>query len=178
MLVVEKERLGAVAFARLAREHVIHEVLGDRALPRDVRPTRALRTHLIAPLVPEQAWVTGLAALWLLGLCAVPRQIDLAGKRGLHLTVTEVASVPLVMHTGPMHGLPTAPAVVRVAVPARACIDALAHSPAALALPATASGLKAGLTTTPELREALAAVSRHTTYRSRVASLIGALDSA
>jgi len=175
MLLVERDRVGVAAFARLAREGVIHEVLGSRALPADISSSRALRVHMLATLVPPHAWLTGLAALWLEGWASVPAVIDVAGPRGMHRTEALPGSPPLRFHSGRMAGLSRDRPWPRTATPARACLDALAHSPAALAVPATASALRAGGTNVAELSAALAKVDLRTAYRARVAGLIGLL---
>jgi len=172
MLLVERDRVGVAAFARLARERVIHEVLGSRALPADIVSSRALRAHMIAPLVPPHAWLTGLAALWLEGWAGAPGVIDLAGPRGMHRTEAGPGSPPLRFHSGRMSGLSRDQPWPRTATPSRACLDALAHSPAALALPATASALRDGGTTVPELASELSQVDRRTAHRARVAGLV------
>ena len=175
MFLVERDRVGSVAFARLAAERLIHEVIGDRALPADMQSTRALRAHLIAPFAPHHAWLTGLAALWLEGWCPAPSGIDLAGPRGLHRTVPVEGSPPLIFHGGHLLGLPKEPHVQRLATPTRACLDALAHSPAGLAIPATASAICAGATSVRNLEAMLAGIDPRTAYRTRVASLVAAL---
>lgn len=175
MLIVDRSRVGAVTFARLQREGIVHGAFGDWALPRDIRSTRAVRAHLLAPLVPRHAWVTGLAALWLEGFCDPPRVIDLVAGRGAHRTEPKPGSPPLVFHTGKLWGLDRDARWPRRTVVTRSCLDALAHSPAAAALPATASGLRAGATSVAALRTALDELDPRTVHAGRVKSLVDAL---
>lgn len=177
MLLVDRSSLGNVAFARLARDGVVRDVLGDWALPLDVPTTRAVRLHMVRPLIPHNAWLSGLAALWLDGHAAAPAALDLVSRRGAHRIVPTPGSPPLRLHAGNVAGVPDAdsPPVVTVA---RACLDALWHSPAAAALPATASALNAGSTSTDALAEMLLRFDRRTAGRRRVHGLVEALSEA
>jgi hypothetical protein len=175
MLVMHRERVGHVAFARLCRERLVHDSLGGVALPADIAATPGLRRYLVTPFVPGHAWLTGLAALWVHGFANAPDRLDLATRRGAHRTEPVAGSPPLAFHAGWLAGLPTAAAAPKVATVARACLDALALSPASSALPATASALRAGATTISELRELLSRMDRHTPHKARVASLVAAL---
>ena len=174
MLFVLRDRVGPVAFSRLERDGLIHEVLGGVAVANDVPSTRGLRMHMIAPLVPSHMWLTGLATLWLEGAAPPPRVIDVAGPRGAHRTVPSPGSPPLSFHSGWLGGLPDA-APPRVATVTRACLDALSHSRATEALPAVASAVRARATSIAELLAAVESIEAHTHYRARVESLVGAL---
>ena len=174
MLLVQRELVGAAAFSRLARSGLIHDVLGASALPADVPSSRPVRAHMVAPWIPAHTWLTGLAALWLEGFARTPAVLDLAGPRGAHRTVPAPGSPPLAFHSGWLWGLPDA-GPPRAATVARACLDALAHSGAVDALPAVASALRGGATTVGELEAGVAIIERHTHYRARVRSLVGAL---
>lgn len=176
MLLVDRSRVGPVAFARLRREGLIHGTFGDWALPADIRSSPALRAHLLAPLVPGHAWATGLAVLWLEGWCGPPAVIDLVAPRGAHRTEPKPGSPPLVFHTGRLWGLETTPGGPRRTTVTRACLDALAHSPAADALPATASGLRTGATSLGDLRRALASMDARAARTTRVKNLVEALS--
>src|SRR4051812_41855559 len=105
MLVVDRSRVGVMAFSRLQREGLVHCAFGAWALPRDILSTRPLRAHLLAPLVPAHAWVTGLAALWLEGCCGPPPVIDLVTARGAHRTEPKPGSPSLAFHTGKLWGI-------------------------------------------------------------------------
>ena len=146
-----------------------------RALPGDVASTRELREHMIAPLVPGHAWVTGLAALWVYGMCPAPPAIDLAARRGAHRTEPQPGSPPLVFRTGKLLGFEQAARGPNLAPAARACIDALAHSRPADALHATVVALRRGVTTAEELADAAAAIPRRAAHRARVMGLVEAL---
>lgn len=175
MLVVDRSRVGDVAFSRLVREGLVHDAVGAWALPHDIRSTRALRAHLIAPLVPGHTWLTGLALLWLEGLCGPPDVVDLAAARGAHRTEPSPGSPVLAFHTARVWGIdPRATAPPRVTV-TRACLDALAHSAPWVALPATASALRRRATTIPKLTAALKRLDSRTTNWSRVKGLVEAL---
>src|SRR6187401_3036050 len=128
MLFVDRARVGDVAFARLLRDGIVDCAFGDWALPVDIPRTRSVRAHLLAPLVPGHAFVTGLAALWLEGLCSAPAVIDLAAARGAHRTEPRPGSPPLVFHTGRLWGIDTASGAPARTTLTRACLDALAHS--------------------------------------------------
>jgi hypothetical protein len=175
MLVVDRSRVGVVAFSRLQREGLVHCTFGAWALPTDILSTRAVRAHVLAPLVPAHAWVTGLSALWLEGCCGPPPVIDLVTARGAHRTEPKVGSPPLVFHTGKLWGTDPAAHWPRRTTLTRACLDALAHSPAATALPAVASGIRLGMTSVAELRAALNALDPRAAHGGRVKSLIEAL---
>ena len=175
MLTVSREDVGRVAFDRLVREGLLHDVVGSRALPADIRATRALREHLLLPVIPSHAWVTGLAALWLYGFAAAPQRIDITGPRSAnHLPITP-GSPPLVYHGASLDGLPPDAASLRVATVTRACLDALAHGPACEALPATASALRRRATTIRDLRRMLDRIDARTRWRKRVTGLVEAL---
>lgn len=171
MLVVRRRDFGDVAFSRLARDGMVHDVLGEWALPADVPSTRALREHRLAPLVPPHVWVTGLAALWLHGLAPAPAVLDVAGIRGAHRAVPAPGSPPLVLHTGPTVGLPDAGSP-KTATVTRACVEALWHSPADLALPPVLRAVREGATSVDELKELALRLVRHTRALPRVASLV------
>ena len=140
MFVVSRDAVGAVAFSRLIREGVIHEVIGAWALPCDVASTPAARRHLIAPLIPAHAWVTGLAALWVHGwrsrhpLCT---PITIAAPTGVRLSEPAGALVRwrAVTHDGSLAHSRSLAGVV-VADPAAALAMALSHDALADAIPA------------------------------------------
>ncbi|MGC4174082.1 hypothetical protein [Demequina sp.] len=175
MLLVERTVVGAIAFDRLARDGVIHEVLGAWALPADIPSTRALRAHLVRDLVPRHAWLTGLAALWLEGYARAPRMLDVVAARGAHRAIPVPGSPPVRLHAGSLLGVPDAgsPRVVGLA---RACVDALWHSPTASALPAVASALRGGETSAREVRGLATTCDVRTRGRARVLSLVEALE--
>lgn len=176
MLIVRRDVIGATAFARLQRAGLIHDIVGGLALPADVLATRSLRLHMVSPFVPGHAWLTGLAALWVEGHAPAPLTVDLAVARGAHRTASPPGSPRLAFHSGWLCGLPDAGSP-RLAGVARACLDALCHSGASSALPAVASALRAGATTIGELLDGVREIERHTPYRARVASLVGAFES-
>ena len=175
MLVVDRAVVGAVAFARMRRDGLIYEAIGPRGLPLDIPSTRGTRWALVESFVPRDAWLTGLAALWLEGLCSPPRWLDLAGPRGRHTTVGTKTSPRRVMHSGAAAPDPALSVGPRATAVPHACLDALTHSPAVEALPAVASALRTGATTRAHLEDALSQVDPHTHGRARVASLLGAL---
>jgi hypothetical protein len=177
MLLVARDRVGSTAFNRLRRDGVVHDAVGGVALPFDVPATRATRIFMIAPFVPAHTWLTGLAALWCDGLASAPSVLDLAGRRGAHRTVPSPGSPSLAFHSGWLWGLPDAPPP-RFATVTRACIDALAHSPAIDALPAVARALGAAATTIQDLARGVGDMDPHTHYRTRVDSLVTALADA
>jgi len=175
MLLVTRDRVGPIAFSRLVADGLVHNVIANRAMPADVEDSRAVREYLLAPFVPSHAWLTGLAVLWIDGLCAAPPHLDLATPRGTHRTLPAEGGPGVVFHMGSLFGLASDPSGLRTATPARACIDALVHSPATKAIPATASALRTGLTSTEALREALVSVGTNTGRRPRVTSILDAL---
>jgi len=174
MLFVYKDQVGSTAFARLQRDGLVHTRLGSVALPADVPSTRALRLQLIAPLVPQHTWLTGLAALWLEGLAPSPSALDLAGPRGTHRTLAVPGSPPLAFHSGWLWGLPDAPSP-RAATVTRACLDALTHSSVRAALPAVMRALGAGATSVNDLVTGVHAIERHSHHRARLDSLVTAI---
>lgn len=177
MLVVRESDVGAVAFARLQREGLVHEVLGPAALPQDVPSTPALRWLLAAPYVPRHTWATGLAGLWLRGLAPPPRIIHLVGLRGVHKVVPPAPNPPVEYHSGPRTGLPAG--AWRVADVSRACIDALVYeSTPAVALPVVARALSLRRTTPRALQQAALRVAKRTTHHARVTGLVAALVAA
>ena len=146
-----------------------------RLVSRAVARRFLVRRHLLAPLIPAHAWVTGLAALWLDGLARAPEAIDLVVKRGAHRTEPSPGSPPLEYHSGPLTWLDPMKVEPRRATVTRACLDALAHSPAATAMPATASAITKGLTDLGRLRTAADALGNRTAHHARVARLLDAL---
>ena len=152
-------------------------MLGDWGFPADVRSTRALRMHIVEPLIPHNAWLSGPAALWVHGHAPAPNVLDLISHKGAHRILAKPGSPPLRLHAGNVMGVPDAgsPPVVSVA---RACVDALWHSPGAQALPATASALRSRATTEAELLELLSRFDNRTPGRRRVCELVAALAGA
>lgn len=175
MLTVSRDDIGGTAFDRLVREGLLHDVMGASALPADIRSTRALREHLLRPLVPGHAWVTGLAALWLYGFAPPPPRIDLAGPRSVHHPLAALDNPLLVYHGGSLDGLPSDAAFPRAATVTRACLDALAHNPPSAALPATASALRRRATSIRDLRRMVARMNARKKGRNRVMGLVEAL---
>ena len=175
MLVVDRAVVGVVAFARMRREGLIYEAIGPRGLPLDIPSTRGTRWALVESFVPRDAWLTGLAALWLEGLCSPPRWLDLAGPRGRHTTMGTDVSPRRVMHSGAGAPKPERSVGPRATAVPRACLDALTHSPAVDALPAVALALRTGATSNAHLAEALSQVDPHTHGHARIASMLGAL---
>lgn len=159
----------------MAREGLVHEAMGPRALLLDVESTRGTRWALVEGFVPRDAWLTGLSALWLEGLCDAPDRLDIAGPRGRHPSPEDETSPQLVMHSGASSMLSTTGREPRVSTAARACLDALAHSPAIAALPAVASALRAGAVSPLELADELTLINPHTHGYCRLASLVEAL---
>ena len=172
MLTVSRSDVGSIAFERMARDGLVHEVLGAHALPADVRASRALRAHLLRPWVPDNVWVTGLAALWLYGFAPTPPRIDLAGPRSMHHLVAAPGSPPLAFHGGSLDGLPLHDAPPKAATVTRACLDALGHNSPAQALPATASALRRRATSIRDLRRMLERLDARTRGRKRVMGLV------
>lgn len=173
MLIVRESELGTVAYARLLREGLVHEVLGPVALPRDVTPTPALRWLLAAPYVPPHTWATGLAGLWLRGLAPPPHVIHLAGMRGVHKVVPPAPTPPVEYHSGPKIGLPVG--TWRVADVSRACVDALVYESSHAAVPAAARALRLRRTTPRALQQAAARVGSRTQQHARVTALVNEL---
>lgn len=174
MLFVDRGRIGSVAFARLEREGVIHDVMGAWGLPADIASTRALRAHRVYPLIPHNAWLTGLAALWIDGFASAPPVLDLVAGRGAHRIPPAPGSPPLRLHTGSLLGVPDAgsPRVVQLT---RACLDALWHCEPQKVLPAIASALRAQAISSSKLLEMLDALDVRAAGRRRVRSLVLAL---
>ena len=175
MLLVDRAAVGTAAFARLQRDGLIHEVVGPRALPLDIPSTRGTRWAVVETFVPRDAWLTGLAALWIEGICAPPWSLDIAGPRGRHTTAATETAPTLVMHSGSAGIPPVGARGPRTTGVTRACLDALMHSPAVDALPAVASALRTGSTTCARLADTLMLVDRHTHGHARVGALVGAL---
>jgi hypothetical protein len=171
MLFVDRDRIGPVAFARLERDGLIHDVLGPWGLPADIASTRALRDRRLLPLIPHNAWLTGLAALWLYGHANAPAVLDLVAKRGAHRILPSAGSPPLRLHAGSLLGLPGAgsPRVVSVT---RACLDSLWHCETSTALLATASALRAKATSVEALLAMVDEFDVRTAGRRRVRSLV------
>jgi len=174
MLLVDRSVLGDIAFSRLVRDGVVHGVLGDWALPVDVPATPAIRMHLMRPLIPRNAWLSGLAALWIEGHSPSPTTLDLVARKGAHRIVPKPGSPPLRLHAGNLLGLPRA-GDAPVVTATRACLDALWHSPAATALPATASALRAGATSVGALVDMMTGFDKRTAGRGRVRGLVDLL---
>jgi hypothetical protein len=174
MLFVDRDRIGPVAFARLEREGAIHDVLGPWGLPADIPSTHALRACRVLPLIPHNAWLTGLAALWLEGHSGPPPAIELVAKRGAHRILPAPGSPPLVLHAGSTVGVPDADSP-RVVDLSRACLDALWHSSPAIAIPATASAVRARATSITRLMRMLDEFDVRTAGRRRVRALVQAL---
>lgn len=173
MLIVSRSDVGASAFDRLVRERLLHEAIGEHALPRDVRATVSLRWRMIEPWVPAHTWVTGLAALWLHGFAPAPAAVDVVGSRGLHRVPASTSTLRLVFHSGSPAGLLTGR--VRSADVTRASMDALAHSPAHLALPAVYGAIAAQRTSRARLEQSARTWGHHSRQRARVISLVTAI---
>jgi len=176
MLVVREADVGTVAYARLMREGLVHEVLGPVALPRDVTSTPALRWLLAAPYVPPHTWATGLAALWLRGLAPPPQTINLVGLRGLHKVIPPASTPPVAYHSGPRVGLPAG--AWRVADVSRACVDALFYESAQSAIPVVARALRLRRTTPRSLQHVSRRVGTRTQHHARVTALVDAVVAA
>jgi hypothetical protein len=174
MLTVTRANVGSFAFERLTREGLVHAVVGDHGLPPDVCATLSLRWLLMEPWVPVHTWATGLAALWLHGCADPPTVVDVMGARGLHRGTPPPGSPQLVFHSGSSEGL--LPGPVRTADATRASMDALAHSPARLALPAVYAAIAARKTSRTRLQRAAQTWGHHSRHRARVASLIAAIS--
>ena len=185
MLVVREAEVGAVAFARLRREGLLHERVGTRALPLDVASTAHLRWHLVEPYVAAHTWATGLVALWIRGVAPVPPVISLVGARGLHRVVPPAGAPPVFFRSGPSLGLTNVrvpagrvgpgPRAWRVAAMPRACVDALTYDPVGLALPAVGRALRERRVTPRALEAAVERVGRRKRGHPRAVALVAAL---
>lgn len=66
-LAIQPETFGPGAYARAVRDGTAREITAGLAIPSDVARDRTARISLLAGLVPRDAALTGLAALWVHG---------------------------------------------------------------------------------------------------------------
>ncbi len=133
--------VGPLAYARLLRDGALAVAIRGTARPRDIPDSPGLRAIVAAPRVPAHTVLTGLAALWTHGwLPAPPSTWHAVGARGLY----RPAGCLVELHSGrtATHAVRIGP--LRVAAPARACLDALRWEPPEPALRAVGAGLASG----------------------------------
>jgi hypothetical protein len=86
MLLITRSDIGAAAWDRIVRTHVVTPLTREHAVPRDVAATSETRSIALSPATPSRCAVTGLSALWLLGHldgeCPLPLRVVV--PRGRH----------------------------------------------------------------------------------------------
>lgn len=162
MLILDRDQVGRLAFARLAREGAVQPMGPGIARPSDVPDSRALRELTIPVAVPMGTVVSGLGALWVHGLLTWPPIRWLAvGRRGTRwddtwqLRTTAGATGKLA------EAQPAALPMVIVAPLPRACLDTLRWEEPSIAHRAVTRALEMSAVTPDQLRRALAQESAH-----------------
>lgn len=153
MLVVDAQAVGEVALHRMVRDRVVTAATDRFALPADVELTRGVRAWCVAPSVPGHTVVSGLAGLWVWHGGFWPGSVCVVGRRGLHRVVAPAAQAtaalirdPVVFHSGLAWSSPAASiGNLRVASPARCCVDALRWEDHRLAIPAVSAAVTSGI---------------------------------
>ncbi|WP_062520575.1 hypothetical protein [Demequina silvatica] len=173
MILVPPSDVGPAAYARLLRDRALMRVLPGVARPADIPDSPGLRALAAADRVPTHVVLTGLAALWAHGWRDdAPAAWHAVGIRGLY----RPAGTEVLLHSGPTARLGrTVEGGLRLAPPARACIDALRWEPPEAALATVGGAVARGRLTPGELEGAQRWDARNTAGYARVASLVEAI---
>ncbi|WP_156162308.1 hypothetical protein [Demequina iriomotensis] len=175
MILLRATDLGPLAFARAVREGALVPVADGAARPPDVPDSPGLRALAAAPRVPGWSVLSGSAALWVHGWRDRPPPTwHAVGPRGQQ----RPRRCLVALHSGVTAAVPDRIGPLRVAPPARACVDALRWEPPRPALAAVLAALRDGRLTADELRAAFASDSRLGDGYPRLASLVDAVTAA
>ncbi|WP_156155954.1 hypothetical protein [Demequina phytophila] len=176
MILVRPDDVGPAAFARLLRDRHLAHLLPGVARPADIPDSPGLRALAAADRVPTHVVLTGLAALWV--HCwrdDAPAGWHAVGVRGLY----RPASTAVRLHSGPTARLgATVEGGLRLAPPARACVDALRWEPPHAALHTVAGAVARGRLAPADLEAALRHDARSSAGYARVAGLVEAIRAA
>jgi hypothetical protein len=170
MLLISTDAVGPIALSRMARDRMITPATRAVALPMDVEPSPAIRARCVEPMVPRHTALSGLAGWWVWHGGVWPGEVCVVGARGLHRTAgsmtvasndeSRVGVAPdreaVTFHSGvAWRDPPLNIGSMRIATPARCCIDALRWDDHRLAIPAVSRAVAIGLISLEELEAEL-----------------------